>query len=62
MPIQLPSDAVARGYKETRPFHHAQLFHNASRNFTGTEEEFLAAGHAYRYVQIEKYVRLVIAG
>ena len=62
MPIQLPNDAVASGYKETVPFHHAQVFHSPSRNFTGTEEEFLAAGYAYRYIQIEKYVRLVIAG
>ena len=62
MPIQLPNDAVASGYKETRPFHHAQVFHSPSRNFTGTEEEFLAARYAYRYIQIEKYVRRVIAG
>jgi hypothetical protein len=62
MPIQLPNDAVANGYKETHPFHHAQMFHSPSRNFTGTEEEYLAAGYAYRYVQIEKYVRLLIAG
>jgi hypothetical protein len=37
------------------------VFHSASRNFTGTEAEFLAAGYAYRYVQIRKYARLVIA-
>ena len=61
MPIQLPNDAVARGHKATRPFHHAQVFHSPSRNFTGTEEEFLAAGYAYRYLQIDKHIRLVVA-
>lgn len=46
MLIQLPSDVEARGYKQTRPFHHAQMFHSPSRNLTGTEDEFLAAAYA----------------
>ena len=30
MLIQLPSDAERLGYKQTRPFHHAQIFHSPS--------------------------------
>lgn len=57
--IQLPDDVIAQGYKETRPFHHAQIFFSPSLNFTGTEEEFIQAGHGYRYAQIDAYTRLV---
>ena len=39
MPIQLPSDAEARGHKETRPFHHPQVFHTPARNFTDLQEQ-----------------------
>lgn len=57
MPIQLPNDAVAVGYKEVRPFHHEQVFHSASAGFTGTEQEFVNAGHGYVYVQVDSYTR-----
>lgn len=40
MQIQLPNDAVAVGYKETRPYHHEQMFQSESAGFTGTEREF----------------------
>ena len=60
MPIQLPNDAIATGYKETRPFHHEQTFKSASCDFEGTEREFVKAGHAYEYVQIDKYTRITI--
>lgn len=59
--IQLPNDVVAVGYKLTRPFHHEQVFVSTSAGFAGTEREFLAAGHAYRYVQIDKFSRQVVA-
>lgn len=47
MLIQLPNDAIAAGYKEVRPFHHEQLFRSESAEFTGTEQEFVKAGHGY---------------
>lgn len=60
MPIQLPNDAVAQGYKETRPFRHEQVFFSTKHNFTGTEREFVAAGIGYKYIQIGKSTRLEV--
>lgn len=57
MPIQLPSDAVSVGYKETRPYHHEQVFQSESAGFTGTECEFVEAGHGYEYVQTTSHIR-----
>ena len=56
--IQLPNDVVSVGYKQTRPFHHAQIFRSESAGFTGTEREFLEAGLAYAYIQLDRYTRL----
>lgn len=56
---QLPNDAVSVGYKQVRPFHHAQVFQSASAGFTGTEAEFVEAGHAYHYVQTSAHARVV---
>lgn len=47
--IQLPNDVINKGYKETRPYHHEQVFYSPSLNFTGTEKEFIKAGHAYEF-------------
>lgn len=60
MLIQLPDDAVAQGYKQTGPFEFEQVFASKSCDFTGTEKEFLAAGHAYAYVQVGKFTRRTI--
>lgn len=60
--IQLPDDVVGQGYRETRPFHHEQVFHSPSRNFTGTAEEFVTAGHAYAYIEIDKFRRRITRG
>ena len=57
--IQLPNDAAAAGYRETRPFQWEQVFHSESAAFTGTEREFVKAGHAYEYVQLDTYSRRV---
>ena len=59
--IQLPNDAVSVGYKWTDPYRFEQVFRSASAGFTGTEREFLAAGHAYQYVQVGDYVRRIVA-
>ena len=58
--IQLPNDAQANGYKETRPFQWEQVFTSQSAGFTGTEREFLAAGHAYAYLQTGPFTRLIV--
>lgn len=57
MTIQLPNDAVSVGYKETRPFHHEQVFSSASAQFIGTEREFVKAGHAYQFTQVDQFTR-----
>ena len=58
--IQLPDDAQAAGYKQTRPFHHEQVFYSPRADFTGTEREFLQAGHAYAYVQTDAHTRVTV--
>lgn len=57
MPTQLPNDAVAVGYKETRPYHHEQVFQSESAGFTGTESEFVEDGHGYEYDQTTPHTR-----
>ena len=57
---QIPDDAVSVGYKETRPFHAEQVFYSAKAEFTGTEKEFVAAGHGYAYWEIGRFTRRVI--
>ena len=59
--IQLPNDAVSCGFRLVRPFEWAQLFSSVSCGFAGTEREFLAAGHAYAYVQIDAFTRRKVA-
>ena len=56
--IQLPGDVKAAGYIEVRPYHYEQVFYSPSLGFKGTEYEFLKAGHAYAYVQVDKFSRL----
>jgi hypothetical protein len=60
MTIQLPNDATAAGYKQTRPFHYEQVFHSNAAQFTGTELEFLKAGHAYKFVQVDQFTRAIL--
>lgn len=61
MPIQLPDDAVSVAYKEVRPFHHEQVFRSERADFTGTEQEFVKAGHAYRYDKLCAHSRRVLS-
>lgn len=56
--IALPDDARPAGYRETRPFHWEQVFRTS--DFFGTEEEFLKAGKAYAYRQIDQFTRLQV--
>ena len=58
--IQLQNDVISKGYKQTKPYNWEQIFYSPSLDFEGTEIEFLEAGHAYKYVQLDKYRRMVI--
>jgi len=60
MPIQLPNDAIAVGYKEVRPYQHEQVFNSESAGFVGTEREFVQAGHGYAYVQLDAHTRCTV--
>lgn len=60
MPIQLPNDAVPTGYRKTSPFQFEQVFYSESANFTGTELEFVYAGHGYTYQQLDLHSRIVL--
>jgi len=58
--IQLPDDVKAKGYKQVRPYHWEQVFYSPSLQFEGTEEDFIQAGHGYRFRDIDKFRRLII--
>ena len=58
--IELPSDAKSVGYKKINRFEFAQVFTSEKNNFTGTEQEFVNAGLAYKYLQVDAYKRIVI--
>ena len=62
MLICLPDDAVTAGYVKISEFQFAQVFRSQSKNFEGTEAQFLAAGHAYEYVQVDGHTRRVTIG
>jgi hypothetical protein len=57
MPIQMPDDAVQVSSRETRPYHREAVFKSERAGFTGTEREFLDAGHGYEYDQIDPHTR-----
>ena len=58
--IQLPDDVQAHGFKLVRPYCFEQVFFSPSKGFTGTDQEFLAAGFAYAYVQTSKFTRVEV--
>jgi len=60
MLVQLPDDAVSVGYVKTSEFEFEQVFSSESADFTGTEREFIQNGHAYGYIQTDKYTRHVL--
>ena len=58
--VQLPNDAKATGYRQTKPYHFEQVFSSVSANFTGTESEFVTAGLGYRYIQTGAFTRVLV--
>lgn len=61
---QLPDDAALQGYKQSSHcpcrLCRENVYHSPSKNFTGTEEEFFEAGHAYRYIELDNGLRSII--
>ena len=61
MEIQMPDDVKSVGYRQTRPFCWEQVFHSDKHNFEGTELDFVGAGYAYKYIELERdHIRIVI--
>lgn len=58
--IQLPDDVRSVGYRQVLPFDWQQVFTSTSKGFTGTENEFIKAGLAYRFVQTSPTTRRVV--
>lgn len=58
--ISLPNDAQARGYRQTRPYHYEQVFLSPSTGFIGTAKEFVKAGLAYAYIELDKFTRQTV--
>ena len=50
--ISLPSDVESTGYKQVSQFQFKQVFKSKSKEFEGTEKEFVKAGHGYEYINI----------
>ena len=57
MLIQLPKDAESVGYKLVAPYKYEQVFRSIYAKFEGTEQEFINAGLAYKYTQVDKHTR-----
>ena len=62
MKIQLPNDVQSQGYTRSskNPFEFEQVFYSASERFTGTELEFISAGLAYKYIDVNNSKRLKV--
>lgn len=62
MLIQLPNDVKLVGYKPSQknPYEYDSVYKSDSNSFTGTEGDFLRAGLAYRYIQIDKNTRIEV--
>ena len=58
--IQLPDDAKLVGYVRTGPYSFESVYTSQAAGMTGTEQEFLAAGHAYAYVQVDQHTRRLV--
>ena len=58
--VQLPDDVVSKGYCKVGRFEFKQVFYSPSLNFEGSEEDFIKAGYAYRFIQLDANRRAVI--
>lgn len=62
--VQLPDDVVNAGYRKskTNKFEFEQIFYSSSHDFRGSEQEFIDAGIAYRYRNLDRHRRIVLEG
>jgi hypothetical protein len=62
MKIQLPNDVQSQGYTRSSKnlFEFEQVFYSASESFTGSELEFISAGLAYKYIDVNDFKRLKV--
>lgn len=58
--IQLPNDVILKGNTQVGRFEFKQVFYSPSNDFMGTEDEFVKAGLAYHYEQLDKHRRVEI--
>lgn len=59
---QLPNDVQLVIYRKCKhnQFEYESIWFGGSANFSGSEHDFVIAGHGYHYVDIDKYTRRVI--
>lgn len=57
---QLPDDVVSAGYRKINDFKFAQIFRSVKLGFEGTEQDFVKAGLAYQYKQLDAHTRVVV--
>ena len=58
MMIQLPNDVKTVSQRMLSNYTVETVYYSPSNDFQGTEEEFVAAGLAYKYIQIDKFTRV----
>lgn len=58
--VQLPHDVVSKGYKKVGRFRHEQVWHSKEHDFTGTDQDFIDKGYAYRYQDLGDYKRIAV--
>jgi len=59
--IQLPDDVKIISQRMMPNYQIETIYHSDRCNFTGTEQEFIKAGHGYKYIQINKFERRLVA-
>lgn len=58
--VQLPDDVVSMGYRKIGRFRHEQVWYSKEHDFTGTDQDFIDKGYAYRYQDLGDYKRIVV--
>lgn len=58
--VQLPDDIVSMGYKMVSQFRYEQVWYSKEHDFTGTDQDFIDKGYAYRYQDLGDFKRIEI--
>ena len=59
--IQLPDDVKIISQRMMPNYQIETVYWSNSCNFTGTEQDFVADGYGYKYIQINKFERRLVA-